>query len=189
MGFLDSFRRSTDGATLSAQGVTLRFPAVDDFACWSALRARSRNFLEPWEPTWPHDELQQASFRNRIRRYREMRSDDLCYPYFVFAEKDLVGAVTLSNVRRGVAQAATLGYWIGEPHARCGYMSRALALLVPHAFSALSLHRVEAACLPRNKASIGLLEKAGFEREGYARAYLQIAGHWEDHVLFAKLAP
>jgi ribosomal-protein-alanine N-acetyltransferase len=189
VGFLDGFRRAPEGAVLSGQGVSLRFPAVEDFAQWSALRARSRAFLEPWEPAWPEDELASSAFRHRVRRYRELRGEDQCYPYFIFTGSDLVGAATLSNVRRGVAQCATLGYWIGEPYARSGYMSRALALLLPHAFSALALHRVEAACLPRNKASIALLEKVGFEREGYARAYLQIAGRWEDHLLFAKLGP
>jgi ribosomal-protein-alanine N-acetyltransferase len=189
MGFFGHFRRLSDGAVISGQGISLRFPVVDDFAQWSTLRAQSRRFLEPWEPTWPEDELAPSAFRHRIRRYRELRGEDLCYPYFIFAGDTLVGAVTLSNVRRGVAQTATLGYWTGEPHARQGHMAKALALLLPHAFSALALHRVEAACLPRNAASIGLLEKAGFEREGFARAYLQIAGRWEDHLLYAKVSP
>lgn len=189
MGFFSNLRRLSDGAVLSGQGVSLRFPSVDDFAQWSALRARSRAFLEPWEPVWPEDELSASAFRYRIRRYREMRGDDLCYPYFIFAGEELVGRVTLSNVRRGVAQTATLGYWVGEPHVRRGFMGQALTLLLPHAFAALALHRVEAACLPRNTASIRLLQKVGFAQEGYARAYLQIAGQWEDHLLFAKLGP
>lgn len=189
MGFLSTFRRSRATSTLSGQGVSLRFPVKDDFQEWVHLRIASRSFLEPWEPTWPDDEFSQSAFRYRIRRYRDLREDDLCYPYFIFAENSLVGAVTLSNVRRGVAQAGTLGYWIGEPFTRRGYMHRALSLLVPHCFAGLGLHRVEAACLPRNQASIGLLEKAGFEREGYARSYLQIAGTWEDHLLYAKVSP
>jgi len=174
---------------LTGQGVSLRFPQTDDFPQWSLLRSQSRSFLEPWEPVWPEDELSSSAFRYRIRRYRDLREEDLCYPYFIFAGETLVGAVTLSNVRRGVAQCGTLGYWIGEPHIRQGYMSRALDVLVPHCFSALALHRVEAACLPRNAASIRLLEKSGFEREGYARSYLRIAGKWEDHLLFARVAP
>jgi [ribosomal protein S5]-alanine N-acetyltransferase len=130
------------------------------------------------------------SYRNRIRRYRELATEDSCYPYFIFAaSRTLVGAVTLTNVRRGVAQTATLGYWMGEPFVRQGHMGRALSLLVPHAFGDLSLHRIEAACLPRNEASIRLLERSGFAREGLAKSYLQIAGRWEDHALYAKLAP
>jgi ribosomal-protein-alanine N-acetyltransferase len=187
MGFLASFRRSSEQHEMVGNGLTLRFPVMEDHAQWAGLRNRSRAFLEPWEPVWLADELTAASFRNRVRRYRELIADDLCYPYFIFSGDHLLGAVTLSNVRRGVAQSATLGYWIGQPHARQGHMGRALTLLVPHAFSGLGLHRIEAACLPRNAASIRLLERAGFSREGQARAYLKIAGQWEDHLLFGKV--
>lgn len=187
MGFLSSLRQSLGQREIAGEGLTLRFPVMDDHDQWARLRGQSRSFLEPWEPLWQDDELAASNFRQRIRRYRELIADDLCYPYFIFAGDELLGAVTLSNLRRGVAQTATLGYWMGEPHARRGHMGRALALLVPHAFSALALHRIEAACLPRNTASIRLLERAGFEREGHARAYLKIAGHWEDHLLYGKV--
>jgi [ribosomal protein S5]-alanine N-acetyltransferase len=90
-------------------------------------------------------------------------------------------------VRRGVAQSGSLGYWIGSPFARRGYMLGAVRALIPFAFGALRLHRLEAACIPTNAASIGLLEKAGFAREGYAREYLCINGIWQDHLLFARL--
>lgn len=188
MGFLGAFRRGAEQRELAGHGVSLRFPVMEDHAQWAKLREQSRSFLVPWEPVWLDDELTAASFRQRIRRYRELSGEDLCYPYFIFRDEELLGAVTLSNVRRGVAQTATLGYWIGEPHAHKGYMSKALALLLPHAHSVLNLHRVEAACLPRNTASIRLLEGAGFEREGQARAYLKIAGRWEDHFLFGRVA-
>jgi ribosomal-protein-alanine N-acetyltransferase len=99
-----------------------------------------------------------------------------------------VGGVTLNNVRRGVIQAGSLGYWIGAPFARRGFMTAALAALIPYAHGALRLKRIEAACLPHNAASMRLLQKLGFAREGYARQYLCIAGEWQDHVLFARLA-
>ncbi len=193
MGLLESFRKPHEPRGIFGQDLTLRFPAMEDFEAWTRLRSESRAFLEPWEPTWPADDLTLPAFRHRVRRYRELAGEDTCYPYFIFAVgrtggRTLVGAVTLSNVRRGVAQSATLGYWIGVPHARKGIMGRAIAMLLPHAFNDLSLHRVEAACLLRNTASVRLLEAAGFEREGFARAYLRIAGRWEDHVLFAKVA-
>jgi ribosomal-protein-alanine N-acetyltransferase len=187
MGFLGAFRRGADQREIAGHGLSLRFPVMEDHDQWAKLRHGSSSFLKPWEPTWLDDELTAASFRHRIRRYRELTGEDLCYPYFIFRADELLGAVTLSNVRRGVAQTATLGYWIGEPHARQGHMSKALTLLLPHAHSVLNLHRVEAACLPRNTASIRLLERAGFEREGQARAYLKIAGRWEDHLLFGKV--
>ena len=102
-----------------------------DFTEWAELRERSRRFLIPWEPEWPADDLSRASFRNRLRRYASEARLNQGYPFFVFRTSDrlLVGGVTLSNVRRGVAQAANLGYWMGEPFARKGYMSAAVTEL------------------------------------------------------------
>jgi ribosomal-protein-alanine N-acetyltransferase len=176
--------------TLNGRTVTLRFPEMDDFEDWAELRSASRKFLEPWEPLWDESAFSRASFRNRIRRYRSLAEDDSAYPYFIFATSTnkLVGGLTLSNVRRGVAQMASLGYWIGQPYARQGYMTDAIQALLPHTFQNLGLHRVEAACLPHNEASLRLLKTCGFTQEGLARSYLKIAGRWEDHVLFAKLA-
>jgi ribosomal-protein-alanine N-acetyltransferase len=99
----------------------------------------------------------------------------------------LLGAITLDNIRRGPAQAGTLGYWIGEPFARQGYMREAIDAVVHYAFDRLDLSRIEAACLPENVASRGLLEKSGFKYEGVAQSYLQIDGRWRTHVLYAAL--
>ena len=99
----------------------------------------------------------------------------------------MVGGIGLSNIRRGVAQTATLGYWVGEVYARRGYMSEATRLTLDFAFGQLGLHRIEAACLPTNAPSRGLLEKTGFQYEGYARGYLSIDGAWRDHVLYSIL--
>jgi ribosomal-protein-alanine N-acetyltransferase len=98
----------------------------------------------------------------------------------------LVGGITLANIRRGVAQAGSIGYWVGESYARTGIMSAALRAMIPFSFGTLRLHRLEAACIPTNAASIGLLEKSGFQREGYARQYLCINGMWQDHLLYAR---
>jgi ribosomal-protein-alanine N-acetyltransferase len=146
-------------------------------------------FLGPWEPTWPEDDLTRAAFRRRLQRYMRDQQADVGYAFLIFREGDgaLVGGVTLNNVRRGVSQTASLGYWMGAPFARQGYMSAALSTLVPFAHGALHLKRIEAACLPHNVASVRLLEKQGFTREGYARRYLCIAGEWQDHLLFARL--
>ena len=96
------------------------------------------------------------------------------YAFFLFQEADdtLLGGLTLSNVRRGVTQAAAVGYWVGNPYAGRGYMTRALAGAVRFAFDELKLHRVEAACMPNNLASIRVLERNRFQREGLARRYL-----------------
>ena len=174
---------------IEGAGVFLRAPQSGDYAEWAALRETSRAFLTPWEPTWPADDLTRSAFRRRLRRYAEDQRNDQAYAYFLFRSGDqvLVGGLTLANLRRGVAQAGSLGYWIGAPHARRGYMTAAVAALIPYAFTTLRLHRLEAACIPTNAASISLLEKTGFEREGYAREYLCINGQWQDHLLYARL--
>lgn len=174
---------------VAGDGVVLRAPQMSDFAEWSSLREASRDFLTPWEPIWPADDLTRASFRRRIKRYSEDQRSDLAYPFFLFRKRDnvMIGGLTLANVRRGCAQAASLGYWIGACYARQGHMTAAVAAVIPFAFVTLRLHRIEAACIPGNVASIRLLEKTGFRREGFAREYLCIDGVWQDHFLYARL--
>jgi [ribosomal protein S5]-alanine N-acetyltransferase len=174
---------------ISGEGIVLRSPQLSDYAEWTQLREASRSFLTPWEPIWPVDDLTRASFRRRIKRYCDDQRSDLAYAFFIFRTQDnaLVGGLTLANIRRGCAQAGSLGYWIGAAYARKGHMTAAVRAVVPFAFATLKLHRVEAACIPSNVASIGLLEKTGFQREGLARQYLCIDGVWQDHLLYAKL--
>jgi len=170
-------------------GVMLRTPVASDYAEWAAVRETSRDFLVPWEPTWPADDLTRGAFRRRLRRYAEDQRSDLAYAFLIFRSDDgaLVGGLTLANIRRGVAQAGSIGYWIGQPFARKGYMTAAVKALIPFCFGTLRLHRLEAACIPTNVPSIRLLEKTGFQREGYARGYLCINGQWQDHLLYARL--
>ncbi|MDE3116559.1 MAG: GNAT family N-acetyltransferase [Pseudomonadota bacterium] len=170
-------------------GVYLRYPRMADYAEWAGLRRESRDFLIPWEPVWATDEFSKRAFRHRLKRYHRDARQDQAYAFFVFRREDhvLVGGCTLSNVRRGVAQCCTLGYWVGERYARQGYMFDAVKVLVPFVFGTLGLHRIEAACVPSNEPSRNLLAKAGFREEGLALSYLQINGGWRDHVLFALL--
>ena len=182
------FLSRSDPFRLSCKRVYLRAPERGDWEAWAGLRAHSRQFLEPWEPSWPVDALSRLSFRSRIARYAEDWRTDQAYNFFIFAQDDvLVGGIGLSNVRRGVSETASLGYWVGEPFARQGYMSGALPLVLEFSFGRLRLHRVEAACLPTNIPSRALLVRAGFHQEGYARQYLCIEGKWQDHLLFAIL--
>lgn len=189
MSFLRSPFASDPPPILRDAKVMLRVPDMADYEQWANLRLLSRDFLTRWEPTWPANDLTRTAFRSRIRQYWRDIDDDVAYPYFIFDAKGqtLAGALTLSNVRRGVSQTGTLGYWVGAPYARQDYMTSAVRLILSFAFHHLSLHRVEAACLPHNEASIALLQKTGFEREGLARGYLKIAGEWRDHLLFARL--
>ena len=175
--------------TIEGQGVTLRLPQMAEFEEWAALRTASRDFLTPWEPSWPADDLTRAAFRRRLKRYAEDWRTDQSYAFFIFRKQDnlLLGGLTLANVRRGVAQAGSIGYWLGMPFASNGYMTAAVKGVLPFCFETLRLHRVEAACIPTNTASIRLLERCDFLREGYARQYLCINGVWQDHLLFARL--
>lgn len=174
---------------ISGAGVTLRPPHSGDFAEWAALREASRAFLTPWEPTWPPDDLTRGAFRRKLKRYAEDQRGDLAYAFLIFRSDDnaMVGGLTLANIRRGVAQAGSIGYWIGAPFVRKGYMTAAVRALIPYGFTTLRLHRLEAACIPDNTASIRLLERTAFKREGYARGYLCINGIWQDHLLYARL--
>ena len=174
---------------LETERLTLRPPVHADFQPWVSLRRDSRDFLTPWEPTWAEDHLTRRAFTNRVYWAARSVSGGTALPLFLIRRRDeaLVGAITLDNIRRGPAQAATLGYWVGEPHARQGYMSEAIGALVHHAFERMGLSRLEAACLPENVASRGLLERSGFKYEGVAQSYLQINGRWRTHVLYAAL--
>jgi [ribosomal protein S5]-alanine N-acetyltransferase len=174
---------------ITGGGGVLWTPVSSDYAEWSSVREKSRDFLTPWEPTWPADDLSRSAFRRRLKRYAEDQRGDLAYAFLIFRSDDgaLVGGLTLANIRRGVAQAGSIGYWVGQPFARKGYMTAAVRALIPFCFGTLRLHRLEAACIPDNAASIGLLEKTGFKREGYARGYLCINGVWQDHLLYARL--
>ncbi|MEY4966960.1 MAG: hypothetical protein RL274_2543 [Pseudomonadota bacterium] len=174
---------------IRCEGLYLRYPRVADFPIWAKLRAESREFLTPWEPVWADDELTRGAFRRRIKRYQKETRQDSAYVFFVLRESDnaLVGGCTISNVRRGVTQCCTLGYWIGAKFARQGYMTNALRTLLPFVFRTLGLHRIEAACLTDNDASKNLLARVGFRQEGLARRYLLINGAWADHLLFALL--
>jgi ribosomal-protein-alanine N-acetyltransferase len=175
---------------IRGERVYLRYPLMADYLQWSKLRSESRAFLSPWEPQWARDELTRSAFRRRLKRYASEARNDSAYAFFVFRRSDeaLMGGCTLSNIRRGVTQCCTLGYWIGERFARQGYMQDAIRTLLPFIFQTLGLHRIEAACLPANEPSKSLLIKTGFKQEGLARRYLQINGEWQDHILFALLA-
>jgi ribosomal-protein-alanine N-acetyltransferase len=174
---------------ITGRGITLRVPQSSDYDEWARVRELSRAFLTPWEPTWPADDLTRSAFRRRLKRYNEDLRNDLAYAFLIFRDADdaMVGGLTLANIRRGVAQAGSIGYWVGASFARQGYMTAAMRALIPFCFGTLRLHRLEAACIPSNAASVALLEKTGFQREGYARAYLCINGIWQDHLLYARL--
>ena len=180
-----------DSLRLQGDGIEIRPPRPSDFPEWSELRRASREFLQPWEPLWPEDDLTRTAWRRRLASYARDIDLGSAYPFLVFRKADgaLTGGITLSNIRRGVAQMGTVGYWCGSAYTRQGLTLAAVRAVTRFAFRTLSLHRLEAACIPENAPSRTLLGRAGFQEEGMAQAYLKINGEWRDHVLFGLVAP
>ncbi|MGL5447072.1 MAG: GNAT family N-acetyltransferase [Rhabdaerophilum sp.] len=178
-----------EGPELAGNGLVLRQPVMADFPAWASLREASRTFLVRWEPLWPTDDLTRTAFRRRLAQNQLEARDESGFSFLIFHAEtgELLGGITLSNIRRRAAQSGTLGYWMGEKHAGQGLMTRAVLLLAHFAFLDLRLDRIDAACLPENRASVRVLEKAGFRREGYARGFLAIAGQRRDHLLYGLL--
>ncbi|MGH1465172.1 MAG: GNAT family N-acetyltransferase [Cognatishimia sp.] len=174
---------------IDTERMILRPPIHGDFRNWAWLRESSADFLTPWEPVWAADHLVRRNFTNRVYWAQRSINSGTAVPLFLVRREDdrLMGAITLDNIRRGPAQAGTLGYWIGQEFNRQGYMKEAIDAIVHYAFQRLDLSRIEAACLPENVASRGVLEKSGFKYEGVAQSYLQINGRWRTHVLYASL--
>ncbi len=181
---------SSDNATfIRGEGVYLRPPEMHDFETWAGLRERSRGFLTPWEPTWPGDDLTRTAFRRRLRRQAQEIENDEGYPFLIFREGDdvLVGGLTLGQIKRGVAQAATLGYWMGAPHAGKGFMSRAVRAAVT---SPLRRSGCIGSKPPACRIMIppsGCSNAAGSSAKAMRVAYLRINGIWQDHLLYALL--
>ncbi|MEO0328409.1 MAG: GNAT family protein [Pseudomonadota bacterium] len=182
-------RRETKTLAIPGTSFELREPKRDDYEAWVALRKLSTNFLKPWEPTWPTDDLTPIGFQRRLRVYARQRQNGTGQTFFLHDNSAnlLMGGLSLSRIVHGFTRSAMLGYWMGVEHAGKGHMQKAVPALLDYAFSTLRLRRVEAACIPTNARSIHLLTKCGFHKEGYARQYLEISGKREDHILFAIL--
>lgn len=183
------FRNAISDTVLEGTKVKLRPPSTRDAAAWVEVRRASESFLRPWEPTWPPDGCTIAAFHRRRNQIRDEWRAQTGYSFLIFEREKggLLGGITLSNLRMGVARVGSLGYWVGAQHARKGYMTDAVHCILDYSFGPLQLHRLEAACLPNNEASRSLLVKCGFREEGLAREYLKIDGRWSDHVTFGIL--
>jgi ribosomal-protein-alanine N-acetyltransferase len=187
--FFGLFRQKPVVVT-SGESVDLRYPTKANFREWAALRGESADFLEPWEPTWTEDELSKKAFKARLNRAEIDRESGVAHVFFIFERKSgaLVGGITLGNIRYGVARTGQIGYWMGESFAGKGLMQDAVNALISFGFHTLSLHRLEAACIPTNERSIKVLQKTGFSQEGLLKSYLKINGKWQDHLLFSVIS-
>ena len=174
---------------LTGKRVFLRPPKRRDALKWQKLRMSSKSFLVPWEPSWDASSCSRKAYLRYFKNSNYLANMDRAYSFLIFKtdDKTLLGGINIGNVRRGVSQSASLGYWIGEKHSRNGYMKEALKLLIPSLFVDLRLNRIEAATLEENIASKNLLKKIGFKKEGVLRKYLKINGTWRDHILYGLL--
>ena len=174
---------------LTGERVFLRPPKRRDALKWQKLRMSSKSFLVPWEPSWDASSCTRRAYLRYFKNSNYLANMDRAYSFLIFKtdDKTLLGGINIGNVRRGVSQSASLGYWIGEKHSRNGYMKEALKLLIPSLFVDLRLNRIEAATLEDNIASKNLLKKIGFKKEGVLRKYLKINGTWRDHILYGLL--
>jgi ribosomal-protein-alanine N-acetyltransferase len=174
---------------LTSDRIFLRPPKRRDALKWQKLRMASKSFLIPWEPSWDASSCSRRAFIRYFKNSNHLANMDRAYSFLIFKkdDKSLLGGINIGNVRRGVSQSASLGYWIGFNHARNGYMKEALKILIPSLFIDLRLNRLEAATLEDNVASRNLLKKIGFKKEGIVRKYLKINGIWRDHVLYGLL--
>jgi ribosomal-protein-alanine N-acetyltransferase len=187
-------RTHADPLRLVGPRVLLRPLRPNDFAAWRAVRLRSRDWLEPWEPLpepgSPDPATDPDAFRARCGAWDRQRQFDAAYGFGLFrigegGDEEFIGEVSLGSVQRGPFQSAYIGYWVAEEHAGHGYVPEGVALIVQYAFDQLHLHRLEAAIVPRNAASRRVAEKLGLREEGTARRFLQIRGVYEDHVRYA----
>ncbi len=169
--------------------VTTRLIALDDAAPFAELIRRNREFLAPWEPiraeSYFTDEGQRRVIEDALRRCGEQSM----VPRVILADGDIVGRVNLNNIVRGPFQSASLGYWVSANHNGRGVATEAVSQIKHLAFGELGLHRIEAGTLLHNRGSQRVLERNGFERFGLAPAYLEIAGRWQDHVMYQAVNP
>jgi ribosomal-protein-alanine N-acetyltransferase len=167
---------------VSPQGrVYLRSPARLDQREFVALMRKSRSFHRPWASA-PTDDDRFAAYLADARR-PDFEAMLVCR----CEDRAIVGFFNLSQITRGYLQSAYLGYAVGKPFARQGYMREGLELVLRHAFQTLRLHRIEANIQPGNHASLALAEGGGFRREGFSPRYLKIGGRWRDHERWAIL--
>jgi ribosomal-protein-alanine N-acetyltransferase len=183
-----------DSPSLTTRIVTarlvLRPPRASDVPELRRLQRANAEHLRPWEPAGVagEDPTSLTAVANRVSRQRRAWKRGDSYTLLVALRargEPIVGRVNLGGVLRGAFQNAHVGYWIDREHQKQGLMTEAVLGAFAFAFGVAKLHRVQIAIMPRNAASLRVMEKVGARKEGFAERYLQIAGAWEDHVLFA----
>lgn len=177
------------GPLITERGtVALRPPRLRDGSAWSRTRLQDRTYLQKWEPTavggwqernalmaWP---AQWSALRGMARRGQAL-------PFTVTVDGEFAGQLTVGNIVRGALRSGWIGYWVAAHLAGGGVATTAVAMAVDHCFGPAGLHRLEATVRPENQPSVRVLEKSGFRREGLFHRYLDVAGAWRDHYVYA----
>lgn len=177
------------GPLVAAAGqVALRPPRLRDASAWSRTRLHDRSYLQEWEPTavggW-QERNARAAWPGQWNALRRMGRGGRALPFVITVDGEFVGQLTVGNIVRGALRSAWIGYWVTERVAGGGVATAAVALAVDQCLGPVGLHRLEATVRPENAASIRVLEKVGFRREGLFERYLDVAGAWRDHWVYA----
>lgn len=175
--------------TLTWGDIRLRPLRRSDSHQWHAIRRTNAGWLKQWEATLPSaDPAVPGTFAGMVRSFRREARAGRALAFALDVDGRLAGQVTLGGIAWGSLRSAYIGYWIAQQAAGRGSMPRAVALVTDHAFAAMGLHRIEINIRPENQASLRVVEKLGYRREGYRERYLHIDGAWRDHVSFAMLS-
>jgi len=171
--------------------LVLRPPRTSDVAEIRRLLRANHEHLRPWNPAPPpgEDPTSITEVSKTVLRHRRDWKHGAGFVFMVATREDqsrFIGKIALNGILRGALHGAYLGYWLAGDLQGRGLAPEAIAAVLDFAFGAAGLHRVQAAIMPRNARSLRVIEKLGFRREGYAERYLQIAGKWEDHIIFAR---
>jgi ribosomal-protein-alanine N-acetyltransferase len=173
---------------LAGRRLVLRTLSDADYDEWIEVRRRCRDWLVKWEPRprgAPPPAEDRASFAARCAIRERERQLGTGYGFGIFVDGRFGGEITLSSIQRGPFQTGHIGYWIDQALAGQGYTPEAVVVVLRFAFETIALHRVEISIIPRNHASLRVVEKLGIRGEGIAEKYLEIDGEWEDHAKFA----
>ncbi len=180
---------------LSGSEVTLRPMRYRDKSQWTQVRTENREWLDPWEATLPNipagspayeDSSVRPTFFQMVSLFRREARAGRSYSFLIWHNENLVGQITMGGVTYGAMRGAHIGYWIDKNFANRGFTTQAVELISEFGFTQLGLHRIEINVRPENDASCRVAEKAGFEFEGFKKAFLHIDGAWRDHKCFVK---
>jgi len=157
-----------------------------DATQWQEVRSRNHSWLRPWDATMPPGgEPRPTSYKLVVQSMLRQAKLGQCLPFVIEVDGQFAGQVTVSNVARGSAMWASIGYWVAADVAGRGVAPRAVAMVIDHCFGPVGLHRIEICIRPENTNSLRVVEKLGLEQVGFSPRFLHIDGAWRDHRIFA----